>query len=378
MIFDLTLYASLLIFLLGVIYKVSGWFRTTVGLSPVGIRPSVRFAAALRGILSAVISTKSVTLVKVFLWDILLQFRILRDKQDPFIWIIHICIYGGITLLVLMHALDKFITAGLFEEYNSTLNPFLFLRNVFGAVVLLGLIMAVARRIRSRGSDVTTGPSDIFVIAMLAVIILSGFLLEGAKIGSYSAYEEMREDFASYLSHEEARALEALWVKEFGVASPRDFANVTPEVLEQGRELSEMSCAPCHSNPKWAFLSYGASAVTRPVALSLDRSGYPKMLWYLHFLSCFFALAYIPFSKLFHIIATPVSLLVNATTDENASNPASIATRNSIELDGCKHGGACHDGCEIQKKRQMQLNKASKRDPFLALFGKMLHMKNRE
>lgn len=377
MIFDLTLYASLLIFLLGLCYRISAWFRTTVGLAPAGVTGSKRLAAAARGILGAVASTRIFTLLKIFLFDILLQFRILREKKDPLVWMMHISIFIGFTLLLLFHALDKLVTAQLFEEYYPTLNPFMFLRDFLGTVVLFGLIMAVIRRIRLRGSVVSNSLADIIAIGILAVIIISGFLLEGAKISSYSAYESMVEEYAALDSKEEAKALEAFWVRELGVVSPNDFRNVSQEILEQGRGLSEMSCEGCHANPRWAFLSYGAAALTRPVALSLDRAGYPKLLWYLHFLSCFFGLAYLPFSKFFHIIATPVSLLVNGVIEEDQSNAANIATKLSIELDGCKHGGACHNGCEVQKKRRMKLDRASKTDPFLGVFSRNLHIEKK-
>jgi nitrate reductase gamma subunit len=374
MIFDLTLYASLLIFLLGLCYRISAWFRTAIGLSPAGIDPSARVMAAVRGLLGAVTSPKILGLLKVFFLDILLQFRILRDKKDTLVWLMHICIYGGFTLLLLMHALDKFIAARLFDEYYSTLNPFMFLRNLFGLVFLAGLILAVIRRIRLRVSGLSTTPMDIFAIALLSVVVVSGFLLEAAKISSFSAYGRMVDEYAALKNQEEAKALEVFWVKQFGVVSPSNFQNVSKETLEQGRQLSEMSCAGCHSNPRWAFLSFAAAKITKPVAYELDKAGYPQFLWYLHFLSCFFGLAYLPFSKFFHIISTPVSLLVNAAAGEGHSSPANLATKLSIELDGCKHGGACHDGCPIQMKRIESLEAASKQDAFYDYFQKSLHL----
>ncbi len=38
---------------------------------------------------------------------------------------------------------------------------------------------------------------------------------------------------------------------------------------------------------------------------ALDRGGASNILWYIHFLACFIGLAYLPFSKMFHIISTP-------------------------------------------------------------------------
>ena len=50
------------------------------------------------------------------------------------------------------------------------------------------------------------------------------------------------------------------------------------------------------------------------MASFLDRTGASRVLWYIHILACFIGLIYVPFSKMFHIIATPVSLLVNAAS----------------------------------------------------------------
>jgi hypothetical protein len=44
---------------------------------------------------------------------------------------------------------------------------------------------------------------------------------------------------------------------------------------------------------------------------------------------------------MFHIIASPISLLVNAVMDNEKSDPANIATRQAMELDACTHCGTC-------------------------------------
>jgi len=81
------------------------------------------------------------------------------------------------------------------------------------------------------------------------------------------------------------------------------------------------------------------------VALALDRAGASTILWYIHFLACFLGLAYLPFSKMFHIFATPVSLLANAVMEKDTSDPANIATRQVMELDACMHCGTCSLRC---------------------------------
>jgi heterodisulfide reductase subunit C len=73
----------------------------------------------------------------------------------------------------------------------------------------------------------------------------------------------------------------------------------------------------------------------------------PAILWYIHILACLVGLAYLPFSKMFHIIASPVSLLANAVMDKEKSAPANIATRQAMELDACTHCGTCTVRCSV-------------------------------
>jgi heterodisulfide reductase subunit C len=71
------------------------------------------------------------------------------------------------------------------------------------------------------------------------------------------------------------------------------------------------------------------------------------LFWNLHFLACFAGLAYLPFSKFFHILTGPLSLLVDAGMDMTRADPANVATRRMIELDACTHCGACTLRCSV-------------------------------
>ena len=78
-----------------------------------------------------------------------------------------------------MHALDQYVTKKLFSEYASTLNPFLFLRNLFGAMVLLGLVLALWRRISDRVMRLTTRGGDIYALAASFFNYSFGFFIGG-------------------------------------------------------------------------------------------------------------------------------------------------------------------------------------------------------
>jgi heterodisulfide reductase subunit C len=73
---------------------------------------------------------------------------------------------------------------------------------------------------------------------------------------------------------------------------------------------------------------------------------YYQKFWDIHFLTCLLGLAYLPFSKLFHILTTPLSLLARAVMDEN-SDPVNIHTRRVLALDACMHCGSCSRRCSV-------------------------------
>jgi heterodisulfide reductase subunit C len=131
------------------------------------------------------------------------------------------------------------------------------------------------------------------------------------------------------------------------VVSPKIERPFNVETLELGKESHEMNCAECHTKPQWAFISYGVAKAIKPIAAGLDRYGFPTFLWYIHFMACFTGLAYLPFSKMFHIFVSPLSLLANAVMDKEKADPVNIATRQIMELDACTHCGACSLRCVV-------------------------------
>jgi heterodisulfide reductase subunit C/nitrate reductase gamma subunit len=346
MFYDISLYISLAIFIIGLIYKICRWLSRKTTLEAKDIPTSKRLSSAIKGIVLTIFSLKILTLIKVFFLDIIIQRKVL--KEDSFRWLTHIFIYVAFTLLLLMHALDKFITSALFSSYSATLNPFFFLRDLFGALVIIGICMAIYRRFILKPPRIKTNPMDTYAIIILAIIMLSGILLEGAKIGSYSIYKNMVTDYASLEEGEEDfKALTAFWVAKFGTISPDIKAPFKDEMLEAGKEIHEMSCSGCHSRAQWAFIGYPVAKAFKGAALTFDKAGIHTIVWYIHFLACFIGLAYLPFSKFLHIITSPLSLLANSVMDKEESDPANIATRQALELDACTHCGACTSRCSV-------------------------------
>lgn len=340
-----SLYVALAIFGLGLVLKISTWFRHSIGDDAGKILPTTRMAAAGKGILATLLSRRIFKLLEVFVGDVLLQRRLLRHEFLS--WFAHMCIFGGFMMLLVMHALSKFTTSVLFPSYQSTLNPFLFLRDLCGALVILGVALAIYRRFMRKLQRPPTSPMDCYALAIVALILVSGVLLEASKIGSYSLYQDMVAAYAGREDEATLSALEAYWVEEFAVVSPAVHGPFDSDTLTRGRALHEVSCIECHSHPRWAFLGYAAAQAMKPLALAADRADLSTILFYLHFLACWLGLAYLPFSKMFHIFSSPLSLMANAVMEKGRSHPANVATRQIIELDACTHCGACTQHCSV-------------------------------
>ncbi|MBW2604484.1 MAG: 4Fe-4S dicluster domain-containing protein [Deltaproteobacteria bacterium] len=346
MVFNVLLYISLGIFILGLIYKVYTWFSMKIGISAQDYTPSQRFSAAVKGTVGVVFSSKILLLIKAFVLDVLLQRRVL--KESSLRWVMHMFLFFGFMLLLLMHALENFISAKLFSDYYSTVNPFMFLRDLFGFMMVVGVGVAIFRRFIMKVPRLRTSGMDFYAIFIVGVILFSGILLEGVKITSHTAFVGMVEDYAGLDADgdaEEIEALESYWVQNFDVVSPNVQGPFDEEILEQGMESHEANCAECHSRPGWAFTGYAVAKTIKPMALALDNVDTANILWYIHFLACFIGLAYLPFSKMFHIIATPVSLLVTAVMEKETADPANVVTRQAMELDACTHCSTCSLRC---------------------------------
>jgi len=345
MLFNLSLVLALVIFAGGLIYKVSSWHVIRIGQGGAGFSFGQRTASSLRGVGKAVFGPGIGRILKALVLDGILQRRVLKDDFGR--WLTHILIYGGFILLLLMHALDKFLTLPLFPDYQATLNPFMFLRNLFGLLVLAGVVGAVWRRLADRTVRVTSGSRDTYLIVLIAVIILSGFLLEGMKIVSEAKFNEMVELYSGHGEEEELAGLKQIWARDYGVVFAEPVGEVSEELAEKGKENHEMSCLGCHSRPGWAFLSYSASFLFRPLAGWVAQSRSDQWLWVIHWLACFIGLAYLPFSKMFHMIASPLGLMVNAVVDKEKTSPANWATKQALELDACTHCAACSTHCSV-------------------------------
>ena len=335
---------SVTIFLVGLTLRLYIWFSQ--GIRPLLSTPSLsrgqRLGAALKGILGMIFSWRIVLALQSIVVDLLLQKRILTKSLLR--WTAHALIFVGFILLFFMHALGSIVTEGLFSNYYSTLNPFLFLRDLFGVMVLVGLALAVYRRLSMKPQRLRSSAGDWAALAFVGIIIFSGMLLAGAKMSSFTMYQNMVDEYAS-LDEEEGRALEAFWVQENGTVSPNIAKPIDPELVAQGRAVNADSCVSCHDANRSAFASFAVVTIARPFAAIVGDFKAVTMLWYLHIIASLAFLAWLPFSKMFHILAAPLSLITKRVTSDEIHQPANVLNSQMVGLSACTHCGTCSIEC---------------------------------
>lgn len=332
MFFDIALYVSLAVCLLGLLWRA----RKALS-APLTATPSAGAAG-----FKSIFLLRPGRVLRVLILDCLLQVRLLMDS--PLRWAMHMAIFGGFIGLTLMHALGDQVMPLIDPDYAATLNPYLWLRNLFGLICLAGLAVAAWRRLLVPGIRRTSDWYDAWPLILLAVILLSGFGLEGLKIASPTRYEQMAEDYGDFGDDEEEMALRTFWALKYGVAFPRG-TTLDADSLEDGAELNDDQCAACHSDPRHAWLSWPLSRVLAGLARSGD--GAETSLWYIHWLAVFLGLALLPFTKFIHIVATPLSLMAERKPDEAPAAPGVEAFRRTIQAGGCVHCGQCSARCSV-------------------------------
>ena len=334
---------ALAICLAGVLWRICRWLRSPIGPESEGLSFGRRLGAALQACRKVLCSRRIFRMAAASLWETLLLGHLLR--RHPWRWAAHMAVCYGFLALVVFHALDDWSAPLFFADYVPTRNPFLWLRNLMAAVVLAGLLVAVLRR-RQAPLKIPRARGDRFLLLAVAVLVISGVVLESTQILSPVIFQEMVEDYMGADDPGDVAALQSYWAAEMGTLPPSHDTIVPEGVMAAGRELHESYCADCHSRPQAAFLSYPLSRLLTPTMIALRDHRADLWLWHLHFWAACLALACLPFSKFFHLVATPFNLLAR-TAGPVAATPALQPMRRALALDACTHCGICSQHCSV-------------------------------
>jgi len=244
---------STLVFVLGFFNNAMVWMEGKVGGVEDGAPRSRKLAVSSRKLLGAVFSRDFLRHLRIFFGDAILTRKLGRISKAR--WFFHALILLG---FLGTFVLDIVTVIGVdFLQSHSFTDPLgwgkLWIRDfgfeVFGLMLLVGLAAASVRRFVRRPAQLVTGGEDVTSILFLFIVVLSGFILEGVSMAS------------GLPGHESPQAYSFV-----GAAFAQFLPSVSPLVYSQ--------------------------------------------IWLVHAAISFAFIAYIPFSKLFHIFAAPLAIQV--------------------------------------------------------------------
>lgn len=250
---------SVLFFLIGIGATLTFWLQGTV------VDPSFTLGEKLSYIgekaWQILFSRKIFRILKVFVIDVLLLRKILKESVSR--WTIHSLIYLpiflrfaiGWILYLLSAAFPMNPKVAMWLDKNHP--TFAFVHDLLGLLILLGALTAILRRIKGKTEKVVSMGQDYVVVSLIGAILLTGFWVEGMRI-----------------------LLTAL-----------PLAQALP-----------------------SFIGY-------PVSLLLGLfpvrwEGIYPYGWYVHAILTGALVAYLPFSKMFHILISPLVVLVKSLLEE--------------------------------------------------------------
>lgn len=341
---EITLYAMIplvvIAFLAGVIWRIRKWFLG-------GAEPG---APKVRQLLKQTLRSPQLgELIKKTLFQS-------RLKRDAFSLIMHQAIFWGMVFLFIGTALatidqdftnlllDRQLLSGRFYVL------FEFVLDVFGIVLIIGVAMAAYRRYIQRPERLEPKRRKISLwdafpfLTCILLIALTGFLVEGLRIAESHDIEAKVNTVAA--SDESARMeeLERLDLRErFHMGRERQEAQLQ-RIASGGPIFPAASAAPVGRLLAGAFSSLSTNSIRN----------LHQLLWWGHALLAFGLIVSIPFTKAFHLVSSPLNLLLRNPNEpgrlpvalESGVNTVRDYTwRQLMQVDACTWCGKCQEAC---------------------------------
>ena len=161
-----------------------------------------RVSDLVRSFLNA-LKEDSFTLIRIFITEAVFQKRLLNISKLR--WFAHFCIF------ISMIALTVLTTLGFYVLHLRPMDLFIsgwgrkwiidFANELFGFLLITGLIIALLRRPAMRNTGRNTEWEDIFAVIFLFIVALTGFMLEGIRFDIFDPYSFLGSIFGRVMFH---------------------------------------------------------------------------------------------------------------------------------------------------------------------------------
>lgn len=278
-----------------------------------------------------------------------------RLASDPFAIVMHQAIFWGMAVLFLGTALatiDQDVAYFLFDSQiirGSFYRLFELGLDLFGVVLIVGIGLAAYRRyvtrperLRNRRTGISLWDSYPFLTTLLLVAV-TGFLAEGLRIAEGFRIED---EVASTAGGAAARAaaLERFGLQE-RLHMGGELATAELERIAEGGAV--FPAAP------WAPAGYGLAQAVRGLPTESIQVLH-QAVWWLHGLLAFGLIVSIPFTKAFHLISSPVNVLLRrpgppgrlpVVMESGVRTVRDLTWRQLLQVESCTWCGKCQEVC---------------------------------
>ena len=327
-----------------------------------------------------------------------------RLSRDRFALLMHLCIFWGMVVLFLGTAaatIDQdvahlifgaqILRGGLYQVFELVLD-------LFGVVLLVGVAMAGYRRVVQRPARLA-GPTrpvsfwDGFpFLRLLALIAITGFLVEGLRLAQGFHLESLAQQQKALLQQGKAPGPEEKDPVQQRENPQQQGQTVVPKEqtpLRQGEARGQQAVSPAGNPSDWQthWAAMGArhldaedqqteqeriaqggpvfpAAAWAPVGWVLGKifqnaslnalQTWHRLLWWLHALLAFGFLVAIPWTKAFHLVSSPVNLLLRTSRPVGrlpVAAPSGVVHlrdftwQQLMQIDSCTWCGRCQEVC---------------------------------
>ncbi len=250
---------SVILFLIGMGATLIFWFQGVVVDPSFTAREKLSYIGEKAW--QILFSRRILRLLKAFAVEVLLLRKVLKESVSR--WTIHSLIYLPIFLRFLIGWV-LYLLAALFPTnpkvamwLDKNHPTFAFLFDLLGLCILLGAAGAILRRIRGKTERVITGGQDYVVVGLIGAILITGFWVEGMRV--------LLTDLP------------------------------LPQALP-------------------SFIGYPLSVLLGLFPVRWEEV-YPYG-WYVHAILTGALVAYLPFSKMFHIFISPLVVMIKSVAEE--------------------------------------------------------------
>jgi hypothetical protein len=290
------------------IFVLSVWLKATVPGVPADASRWRKLGAALARLFRLVFSQRIFALLRALVVDGMVHHRLY--KRDLGRWAVHIAVFGSWLLLGVISTVTGVIVEilpllGMEPDAVASI-PLLgglfhpdvwwvaLLNDILGLIVMAGMILIIYRRYVAKDPQLRTIPADTITIAFLAIIAFSGFPTEASRLlADYTtATGGFHPDPAMLALEQFPPALYSAW------------------------------------GPQWGFVGYASAAALGALGLGAGvwQALYLFFFWF-HFVIVTALLYYLPFSRFFHVIMSPVIVAYNTVMAEEARDHRKLRER---------------------------------------------------